>query len=69
MDGRLEAERRNPKVAGTLGIPVGAHRGHLLDLDSALTRLSETSFYLSPTKISLTSTDAEPGSGIDCPSA
>jgi predicted nucleic acid-binding protein len=47
-DGRMEAERRNLKVAGTLGILVEAHRRGLLDFDSALARLSGTSFYLSP---------------------
>ena len=48
FDGRIEAERRNLKVTGTLGILVEAHRRGLLDFDTALARLSETSFYLSP---------------------
>jgi predicted nucleic acid-binding protein len=48
MDGRAEAERRNLKVTGTLGILVEAHRRQLLDFDGALARLSKTSFYLSP---------------------
>jgi len=48
MDGRLEAERRNLKVTGTLGILVEAHRRGLLDLDSSLAQLSGTSFYMSP---------------------
>ena len=47
-DGRFEAERRNLKVTGTLGILVEAHRRKLLDFDTALARLSGTSFYLSP---------------------
>jgi hypothetical protein len=48
LDGRIEAERRNLRVTGTLGILVEAHRRGLLDFDSALARLSGTSFYLSP---------------------
>jgi predicted nucleic acid-binding protein len=48
LDGRIEAERRNLKVTGTLGILVEGHRRGLLDFDSALARLSGTSFYLSP---------------------
>jgi len=48
MDGRIEAERRNLKVTGTLGILVEAHRRGLLDFDSALARPSGTSFYVSP---------------------
>ena len=48
LDGRIEAERRNLKVTGTLGILVEAHRRGLLDFDNALARLSGTSFYLSP---------------------
>ena len=48
MDGRIEAERRNLKVTGTLGILVEAHHRELLDFDTALARLSATSFYLSP---------------------
>ncbi len=48
LDGRIEAERRNLKVTGTLGILVEGHRRGLLDFDNALARLSGTSFYLSP---------------------
>jgi predicted nucleic acid-binding protein len=48
MDGRREAERRNLKVTGTMGILVEAHRRGLLDFESVLVRLSATSFYLSP---------------------
>ncbi len=48
LDGRLEAERRNLKVTGTLGILVEAHRRRLLEFENALARLSATSFYLSP---------------------
>ena len=43
LDGRIEAERRNLKVTGTLGILVEAHRRGLLDFDSVLARLSGTS--------------------------
>ena len=46
--GRLEAERRNLKVTGTLGILVEAHQRGFLDFESALGRLAGTSFYLSP---------------------
>ena len=53
MDGRIEAERRNLKVTGTLGILVEAHRRGLLDFDSALARLAETSFYLSPRLVAM----------------
>lgn len=53
MDGRIEAERRNLKVTGTLGVLVEAHRRGLLDFDSALARLAETSFYLSPRLVAM----------------
>ena len=46
-EGRLEAKRRRLKVTGTLGVLAEAHRRHLLDFESALARLSQTSFYLS----------------------
>lgn len=52
-DGRIEAERRSLKVTGTLGILVEAHRRGLLDFESTLVRLSETSFYLSPRLVEL----------------
>ena len=48
MDGRIEAERRNLKVTGTLGILVEGHRRGILDFDNALALLSATSFYISP---------------------
>lgn len=48
LDGRIEAERRNLKVTGTLGIIVEAHRRRLLDFETALARLSKTSFFVSP---------------------
>jgi predicted nucleic acid-binding protein len=52
-DGRIEAERRNLKVTGTLGIVVEAHLRGLLDFDSTLARLSKTSFYLSPRLVAM----------------
>lgn len=47
-DGRTEAARRGLKVTGTLGVLAAAHRNGLVDFDTAIERLSRTSFYLSP---------------------
>ncbi|HEX4809269.1 MAG TPA: DUF3368 domain-containing protein [Bryobacteraceae bacterium] len=47
-DGREEAERRNLRVTGTLGVLAKAHRAGLLNFDEALLRLRGTSFRLSP---------------------
>jgi predicted nucleic acid-binding protein len=47
-DGRKEAERRQLRVTGTLGVLAAAHRIGLLSLDSAIERLSHTTFYVSP---------------------
>ena len=46
-EGRVEAQRRNLKITGTLGVLAEAHQHHLLDFESALARLSQTNFYLS----------------------
>jgi predicted nucleic acid-binding protein len=46
-EGRVEAERRNLKITGTLGVLAEAHQHRLLDFESAVARLSQTSFYLS----------------------
>jgi predicted nucleic acid-binding protein len=46
--GRAEAERLNLQVTGTLGVLAEAHRKHLLNFDEAVTRLTNTTFYLSP---------------------
>jgi predicted nucleic acid-binding protein len=46
--GRVEAERRNLTVTGTLGILIAAHRKALLDFDTVVRKLSETPFYVSP---------------------
>lgn len=47
-EGRVEAERRQLKITGTLGVLAEAHQRHLLDFESSLAQLSNTSFYLSP---------------------
>lgn len=47
-DGRAEAERRQLKVTGTLGVLAAAHRRGLLKFDAAIELLSDTSFYVSP---------------------
>lgn len=46
--GRAAAERRNLKVTGTVGVLAAAHQNGLLDFDTAITRLCNTSFYVSP---------------------
>ena len=45
--GRAEAQRRHLRVTGTLGVLAEAHRTGLLDFEAALSRLRNTSFYLS----------------------
>ena len=45
--GRSEAERRNLRVTGTMGILAEAHLRGLLDFDAALARLRATNFRLS----------------------
>jgi predicted nucleic acid-binding protein len=47
-DGRAAAERRSLRVTGTLGVLAAAHRSGLLDFDTVVARLSNTTFYLSP---------------------
>jgi predicted nucleic acid-binding protein len=47
-DGRTEAERRRTRVTGTLGVLAAAHLSGLLEFDSAIERLSHTTFYVSP---------------------
>jgi predicted nucleic acid-binding protein len=47
-DGRAEAERRQLRVTGTLGVLAAAHRKGLLDFDNAIELLSNTTFYVSP---------------------
>lgn len=51
-EGRREAERRQIRVGGTLGVLDEAGRRGLVDLQSALERLQQTNFRLSPTLIS-----------------
>ena len=46
-EGRVEAERRNLRITGTLGVLAEAHQRRPLDFESALSRLSQTNFYLS----------------------
>ena len=46
-DGRAEAERRDLRVTGTLGVLAEAHQRNLHDFEAALTRLRQTNFYLS----------------------
>ncbi len=46
--GRNEAEKRQIKVIGTLGILAIAHEEGLLDLRQALARLRQTTFHVSP---------------------
>ena len=46
-EGRVEAERRHLRITGTLGVLAEAHQRRLLDFESALSRLSQTNFYLS----------------------
>jgi predicted nucleic acid-binding protein len=45
--GRQEAARRELIVTGTLGVLAEAHRARLLNFEAALTRLRQTSFYVS----------------------
>jgi predicted nucleic acid-binding protein len=46
-DGRVEAERRNLTVTGTLGVLAEAHLCRLLDFEGVLGRLRQTNFYAS----------------------
>ena len=46
--GRQEAEKRDLKVIGTLGVLVAAHKLGLIDLIAALYSLRQTSFHISP---------------------
>jgi predicted nucleic acid-binding protein len=46
-EGRIEAARRQLRVTGTLGVLAEAHQVHLIDFESAVSRLSQTNFYLS----------------------
>ena len=46
-EGRVEATRRHLRVTGTLGVLAEAHQRHLLDFESALSRLLQTNFYVS----------------------
>jgi predicted nucleic acid-binding protein len=45
--GRAEAERRHLHVTGTLGVLAEADRHHLLDFEAAVSRLRQTTFYMS----------------------
>jgi predicted nucleic acid-binding protein len=47
-EGRLEAERQQIRITGTLGVLAEAHIAGLLNFESAIAQLSETNFYLSP---------------------
>jgi predicted nucleic acid-binding protein len=47
-EGRLEANRRSLPVIGTLRVLDEAARRQLIDLPEVLTKLKETTFYLSP---------------------
>jgi predicted nucleic acid-binding protein len=53
LDGRVEAERRSLRITGTLGVLAAAHRSGLFDFDHAITRLSRTTFYMSPRLIGM----------------
>ena len=44
--GRAEARRRQLSITGTLGVLAEAHRRNLVDFESAIVRLRQTSFYL-----------------------
>lgn len=46
--GRREAEKRELKVIGTIGVLAFAHECGLLNLSSAIGRLQQTTFHLSP---------------------
>lgn len=46
--GRGEAEKRELKVTGTIGVLAFAHECGLLNLSSAIGRLQQTTFHLSP---------------------
>jgi predicted nucleic acid-binding protein len=46
-EGRAEAERRQLRITGTLGVLAEAHRNGLIDFEKALQRLQQTNFYLS----------------------
>lgn len=49
--GRGEAQRRHLLVTGTLGVLADAHRSGLLDFETTLIRLRQTSFYVSATVV------------------
>jgi predicted nucleic acid-binding protein len=57
--GRREAERRNPRTIGTLGVRRSASREGLLDLREALTRLADTNFYITQELIDRLLAEAE----------
>lgn len=46
--GRREAQRLNLAVTGTLGVLLAASRRGLIQLDTAINRLQQTSFYIPP---------------------
>jgi predicted nucleic acid-binding protein len=46
--GRNEAENRELKVIGTIGVLVSAHQRGLLDINDSISRLRETTFHVSP---------------------
>lgn len=48
LQGRQEAERLGLRVTGTVGVLAEAAKLGLIDLKSTLTRLQQTSFYISP---------------------
>ena len=48
LQGRREAERRGLSVIGTIGVLREAAEEGLLDLRSAIDRLRQTSFHISP---------------------
>jgi predicted nucleic acid-binding protein len=47
LAGRVEAERRQLPVTGTLGVLGDAHLASLLDFETALAQLRRTNFYIS----------------------
>lgn len=48
LEGRKVAEKRGLRVTGTAGVLQEAAKRGLLDLKSAVSRLQQTNFYLSP---------------------
>jgi predicted nucleic acid-binding protein len=48
LQGRIEAEKRGIRVTGTVGVLREASRFGLLDLASAVRRLQQTNFHISP---------------------